>query len=75
MMNKEDLYYIYRIQYENLLTYLDRYTIDLDKRKVSKAKIIEELSKIGRVSCDNTELLKYDFKRGYHFNTEGPGDK
>ena len=75
MMNKEDLYYIYRIQYENLLTYLDRYTIDLDKRKVSKAKIIEELSKIGRVSCDNTELLKYDFKRGYHFNTEGTGDK
>lgn len=62
-MNKEDLYYIYRIQYENLINDLDRYIFYLDKCKISKSKIRNDLIKIFRDNYDKTYLLKDDFEK------------
>lgn len=61
-MNKEDLYYIYRVQYVNLLNDLDNFYFDLDKIKISKNAIRRHLNKIYRDSYDKTYLLKNSFE-------------
>ena len=60
-MNKEDLYYIYRIQYENLMNDLDFLTQEIYRTKISKDKILGKLNDIIRSNYDKTYLLKNIF--------------
>ena len=63
---KEDLYYVYRIQYENLLNDMDDLSCKMSKTKVSKEKIISELNNIIRVNykktCSLIEHMKEEVK-------------
>lgn len=60
-MNKEDLYYIYRIQYENLMNDLDFLTQEIDRTKISKDKILGKLNDVIRSNYDKAYLLKNIF--------------